>query len=406
MFNWIKDKWGKFKRRIILFFIGGTVLAMGVILLPGGLPSNVYVSPTGVTYEIVEVGEKNGSPYYSVEFWGSESDYQNLPPYLLNDFIMQIRTEHQRMKTTPDGKYIHSSGAEVVDMQIFREEDPRFIRYERDKGKIKTNPSGEWMKKGGGAVLPFEYRYGSDVEYLDPQWERELYSIPLIDSAKQNIENYIERAIKNDWEGDRRGTTLNLQIGHADDDAYERRNGSAAVLNDDFVQVKNDTTATAIRDAIFRFVTDSSELQNATGITATLTVDVFNAGKDDIDADIFMEDVATSARPLAADGNVSDRTPTTATINADIDNVGLGPEVLVDVVSGDGPDASVQEIADRGDNTVISVLMFPDGTAADRDMSITSYDVNSASSTKLDIDYTAAPAVGGAATSTSQSFWW
>lgn len=358
---------------------------------------NTYFSQTGVVYKIVIEGEKDGNPYYSVEFWRNRTEYDNGDaPYLLNDFKMQIRENHQRVQLDVNGDLLHKSGKVVskFDTGVFQK-TADFVKYqENPDGSVKENGTGQWIQTDGTPVTPFKYTHSSTTEYFDPQWERELFTVPLIDSAKENIENYIERAVKNGYEGDRRGTTLNLQVGASTDDMYEQESTGTVTNGNNLIAHQSRLSAGDRFWGGHRW-TDSSITQGDTIDDAVIQLNAYDTGRDTTRSSVYFENTAAPLTFTAGGtSDITGRSKTTAFTTWNPTNTGTGFQIVP--TTGDLV-TELQEIVDAVSPTAFVAIIQPTPNPNDVDGYYSrDFQFDSSLAGKLDIDFTAGGAAGPA----------
>ena len=186
------------------------------------------LSPTGVAYEIVSGGDVNrdalGLVPHEVRFWDTaDRQRDGIGKYritaidgdrasdLMNSFKMQIRENHQRVVTMPgdiqepDGYTRHIGGLAIPNRVI------------ADPDELGIFLTGNGLPLSGYAPFSFP-NYAGVEELLDGMWQHETHTVLLLGQVEANIENYIAVAKREAWEGDKRGTTINLQVGASADD--------------------------------------------------------------------------------------------------------------------------------------------------------------------------------------------
>jgi hypothetical protein len=234
---------------------------------------------------------------------------------------------------------------------------------------------------------------GGDEE-LDPQWQRETFMIPIAQQVSEAIDRYSNRAEMRGSVGDRRGTTLNLQVGASADDAEQ---GSTDVV------VINDTNAGS--DALNEHV--GTRFQNVTIPNASTiddaiySVTINSTGQDEPQHRVRGQAADDTAAFTTGSNNIDARSRTTASIqwnSADLGWTGGFSQWGASTAAGAGAtvETIIQEIVNRGGwvSGNSTVLIWEQHTLdAARDLFIQTYDTSSAVAAKLDIDYTAP--VGG-----------
>jgi len=170
-------------------------------------------------------------------------------------------------------------------------------------------------------------------------------------------------------------TTLNLQVGASLDDASEDTGVSVATTA---VNIRNDTTYdwSGVR---FQSVTIPA---GSTINTAVPQINVAFTSNDDVNVNIYAEDADNAAAFSTGLNDISNRTPTTATVSRNATAVGTGWYSLPDVT------ALVQEVVDRagwGSGNSLALLLE---TVTGSDLRYRAYDFAAGDAAKLDIDYT------------------
>ena len=135
-------------------------------------------------------------------------------PFLFNSHKAMVRETHHRIITRPSGALLHVSGAEVlpVDLEDFLTNDPAASRWVN-----KTGP--EWVDDQDRRLTPLMFpSYQGVLEALDPQWPREPYFLPQALQLATILERYDRSVETRRLAGDRRDTTLDLQVGASSDD--------------------------------------------------------------------------------------------------------------------------------------------------------------------------------------------
>ncbi|KKN74340.1 hypothetical protein LCGC14_0391410 [marine sediment metagenome] len=349
-------------------------------------------SRQGWEYEITEGGERDGSglALYEVRLWTStkrklDGDgahvIDGVPTDLVNNFKMQIRTGHQRVVTMPgdrdepDGYVRHVSGLAVPQ----RFDDEELVAFLTANGLPLSG------------YTPFMFaNYAGDLEPLNGMWQHEEHTVPLLGQAEANIENYVDVAIEKSWDADRRGTTLNLQVGASADDADER-------VSDGVM----DLTRTTLRHGVFltsqhigyRF-TAVSGMSGATVSAATLTY--LPTATDDASffGDMFAHDAEAPGTFTTTGSDITDRTRTTATSEADGEDFGNWTDNVEATFEGDGVTTIadiLQELADSYDPSAIVLMYIHTSGLGERICD--SYDGATEDAPKLDITHDGGGAV-------------
>ncbi len=118
-------------------------------------------------YRIDEVSNEvtTGETYVVVSFWNTEAGrLAGEPPTLVNDFLMTLRDEGERIVTNLDGWYKRLSDGVFIDPETLADDDAT-------------------------------------------KWERETVKRDVPAEIRANIERYITRAVAKDWSGDHTGDT-------------------------------------------------------------------------------------------------------------------------------------------------------------------------------------------------------
>lgn len=184
--------------------------------------------------------------------------------------------------------------------------------------------------------------------------------------------------------------TYSARVSVGGDDAEERRNGSAAIVNQSsYFWIRNHTFDTSDRDAGWRF-TSVTVPNGATINSCTITFDNASANDDDIYADFHFEDVDDAGAFSAVDGDVSDRAKTTSEVAWQADGLGPGTAQSPDL---SGPCQEVVDRAGWASGNAMVVLHVPDANpAADKDYLGESYESDSAEAALLQITHGAVAA--------------
>ena len=338
------------------------------------------VQPTRAAWEVEMVSQRTESGIVLFEYLvrGRGGD-----PFLLNNHKAQLRENHQRIKLDPDDKMLHVSGVAVDDPEDFLANDSRAYRW------VDKDNSGNWRDDQGRVLAPYIFPTapwaGSRDEELDPQWQREQFTVPLQGQIDNLIERYLARAEAHGWVGDRRGTTLNLKVGAGADDAFERTsgfNGTATVL------LCNSNTTNTEADTGARF-TNVTVPNAATINSATLSVWAVHVDLDDANVTLHCEDVDDAAN-FVDTADVTGRARTSAGATWTADSLGAGKSVSPDFKSA--PQAVVNR---AGWVSGKAMVAFLDGkTDIEKFFRLESYEGDSSEAVELDIDYTAAAGGG------------
>lgn len=326
------------------------------------------------------ITQRSDHPYFTyVEY--ALKDTRSGEPFLFNDHKMQLRENHQRIKRDDNGKLLHVSGVALADEDVaaFLANDVRAYRWkDRDR-------TGNWRDDRGRTLGPYLWLAapwaGVSVDELDPQWQRETHILPLADQITDCIARYQDLAASKLWTGDRRGTTLNLQVGASGNDGEWSIASSYLSATTTIGYVGNlDPTFPALHNW-YRF-TSVSGLSGATITAATVTLVRGAAGSGSPLTALYADDQTAPGAPSTA-ANGEARTLTTAKVDWD-SALSAGSNVSPSVVS------VIQELADSYDPTVIQILHRNDGSLNAAYMRPQHYDGSSSNAPKLDITYTAA----------------
>ncbi len=308
-------------------------------------------------------------------------------PFLLNNHRAQLRTDHQRIKLDVDGKMLHVSGAAVAgaDLFDFMESDSRAYRW------VDKDGDGNWRDDQGRTLPPYLYHtqpWTGNLadEELDPQWQREQFTLPIEGQIDDCIQRYLNVAEGKGWTGDRRGTTLNLQVGAgpggsgADDG---RSDDSPAYTNSGTVlAVGRGSFGNPVIDAWYRF-TGVSGLSGATIGSADFSP-YERLSQAACETNVYADDQIAPSAPTTQ-GDHSGRTRTTAFTAADGDPGAAGFHAVAII-------GVIQEIADSYDPSTIQILHDNDKASGEGVRNTYSYEEDTTFAAKLDITYEAASA--------------
>lgn len=307
----------------------------------------------------------------------------NRDPFLLNNHKAQIRTNHQRIVRGPNGGMMHVSGVEVMDAEDF-EKGKEFYRW------VDKDRFGAWRDDQGRTLPPFVFPSapwaGGGDEELDPQWQRETFTLSEAAQVQECLARYQDRMAAKGYVGDRRGTTLNLQVGAGADDAWESTTGTVTTTGAASIDLPNEWAG-------FRW-------QSVT-VPAGATIDEAIASwsvqsstaNDEPLLDIYCEDADSAAQFTTAGSSISSRARTTATQQWSSTNLGAVNTADANFFSAPTVKALVQEVTDRGGwasgNNLVILITAQAGNDGTRDFLYGDYSNSSTYGTKLDIDYTA-----------------
>lgn len=304
----------------------------------------------------------------------------NKDPFLLNNHKAQIRTNHQRVVIGPSGGMMHVSGVEVLDVEEF-EKDARFHRW------LDKDRNGNWRDDQGRTLAPFVFASapwagGSDEE-LDPQWQRETFILSEASQVQECIDRYQGRAEEKGYVGDKRGTTLNLQVGASGDDVFER-NGTLVAVTSTVWRYGDDGTGACNSAARFLNVTIA---QASTINTAVMTL---RASSD-------LSGTTCNVNLSADDQDNAPQITTTAEFDAMVRTVQVAWNNLPAQTAPNDyttPDITtvVQGIVNRAgwsSGNALNAIADNNASSSSARRQATSYDSSSSTAPKLDIDYTA-----------------
>lgn len=333
--------------------------------------------------EVVEQKTEGGLVLFEYAIREAQKD-----PFLLNNHRAQIRTNHHRIVTGPNGGLMHVSGVEVLDLEEFEKGADLYRWADKDR-------SGNWRDDRGRTLAPFMFPAapwaGGRDEELDPQWVRETFVLSEAAQVAACVDRYQKRAERKAYVGDRRGTTLNLQVGASADDA-DQTSADAVSITSTSVDVDSTTEhfgwrwdgiaiapGSAIDDAILQVMIRNSttdEPLHQVRAEAADDAPVFSTASNDIDA----------------------RSRTTATVQWN--STGLGSAganfeewgCATTGGAGSSIESIVQEVIDRGgwaSGNAIVLIAEQHTNNGTRDLGVWFYDTDSSWAAKLDIDYTA-----------------
>ncbi len=267
-----------------------------------------------------------------------EAKDSRIDPFYYGSHIAMIRPPeipHHRRRRTVDGKFIHVSKAEIApeDMADFLDNNPAAYQWETKTPLLWTAPQGS---------LPPEMfpTYWGDSEPLDPQWPRESFVLDEADEIDKLLSLHDAGIEARKVSGDHQGTTLDLQVGAAVDDASEDQDGSD--FNTAVADVFASTSESARKDSGWRF--PSVTVSNAATIdTALLSVQANFTFNNNMNGDLNFEDVDDSAN-FTDTADVIDRVRTDATATV------WAEDGLDDEAFNNSPEIKThaQEVFDRG----------------------------------------------------------
>ncbi|MCH7554177.1 MAG: hypothetical protein IIC82_09310, partial [Chloroflexi bacterium] len=321
-------------------------------------------------------------------------------PFLFNNHQAQLREAHQRIKKAPDGKWLHTSGVTVLpnDVENFLETNHQAYQW------VDKDAAGNWRDHRGRTLAPYVFPAapwtGGGDEELDPQWEREQFTLPLQGQIDAAIERYSNRAKENNWTGDMRGTTFSGQVGASADDSWGRtvigsslRTGlvSFRPITDAFISFGTSAFDAGQPRGFFARITNVTIANGATINTATASVWGRNAETTAVESVIEAVDADDPAAPTD-EASWNAQAYTTASVTWDFsttftDNVEFPTPSIVSVID------ELITRAGWASGQAMIIYIFDDlDTDTDRRRSAYSYDGNSAQGLALDVDHGAAEA--------------
>ena len=329
-------------------------------------------------------------------------------PFVIVNHKAQLRTDHHRVVQGPNGGSMHRSGTELEQREDVNG-DPVWVDASLPPNVVvdfTLNPlwhiwtgekdaQGRWLDTQGRAVAPFihataPWAGGADEE-LDPQWQRETFTLPIAAQVPAIIQRRLDRIERKREFGDKRGTTLNLVVGASSDDAYQ--------LTSDTVFI---TDTTDLSDAVtehfgWRF-TSVTIAGGATIDSAFLTVEITNSSSDEPQHQVKGQAADNAGTFVATDNNIDSRTRTTASVQWNSADLGAGNTRYEWGAAAGAPTAGadikaiIQEITDRAgwaSGNAIALIAEQHTASSTRDLAVLMYDNASADAAALDIDYTA-----------------
>lgn len=312
-------------------------------------------------------------------------------PFLICSHKSQLREDHQRVVRGPNGGMMHVSGAEVMPSEIEAFMlTPAAFRWIGKRGQ-------RWLDDRDRTLAPFVFPAapwaGGQDEELDPQWQRETFTLPISKQVEKLKEKRLDRAERRRESGDKRGTSLHLEISASGNDADQTTLDSTSIVA---VVANSDSTGEHMG---FRWLNVTIP-PGATIDNAILSV-FLDASSNDMPLHRLRgHDVDNSGIFVAGSGNnnIDGRARTTATINWDSTDLGVGAggsfvEWGAATAAGAGVtiEAIIQEIVDRAgwvSGNALSLILEQHTDNSARDLRIVMWDGSSAESAELDIDYT------------------
>ena len=334
--------------------------------------------------EVVE--QRTESGVVLVEY--ALKDTRNGSPFLLNNHKVQARETHQRILLDPAGNFLHVSGVAVppTGLDDFLATDSRAYRW------VDKDRRGRWRDDRGRVLAPYLFAAapwaGGALEELDPQWQRETYLLPLQPQVDDAVGRYLAVAESRLWTGDRRGTTLNLQVGASAGDAFQV--GTTVAINGVSINVDD------VDEWFGAHWTNATIAAGSTIDTAFYSPYINGSASDEPFHILKGEDSDSAAAYATTSDNINARPRTTASDSWDDTDLGTSggfEQWGCTTTGGAGVDlkAIIQEIVDRagwasGNN--LALIHTQISLQATRDLQIDTYDSSSAKGAKLDITYT------------------
>ncbi len=307
-------------------------------------------------------------------------------PFLINSFKAMIRTGHQRIITRPSGALVHVSGAEVLpeDVEDFLANDPTAYNW-------VTMTDSQWEDERGRKLAPWKFpTYWGIQEGLDPQWSREKYLLASTAQVAAIQARYYQGAENRRLAGDHRGTTIDLQVGAAQDDIRHATAGGSHQMNQGGVQLVGQHSSLKEVDFWARFLNVTIPRVATIDVSYLTITATGTRANQQIDTLIFAED---SAAPpvIANDTDWHNRTLTTA--NVDYGDGATNISWTVDVETNlPGMVTVTQELVDRADwaNGNKQAYFWDDAGSptVDNYQGGYAYDTDTAKAAKLHVEYT------------------
>ena len=333
-------------------------------------------------------------------------------PFVIVNHKAQLRTDHHRVVRGPNGDLMHRSGTEL-ELREDANGDPVWVDASLPPNMVvdftlsplwhrwtgEKNAQGRWLDTEGRAVAPFihaaaPWAGGADEE-LDPQWQRETFTLTIAEQVPAIIQRRLDRIERKREFGDTRGTTLNLVVGASSDDAFQATTDTVSIVG-------TSATVDATTEHFgWRFL-NATIAQGATIDSAFLTVEIVNSTSDEPQHQVRGQAADNAGTFTTGSNDIDARTRTTASVQWNSADLGVdaferwewgaaagAPTVGTDIK------AIIQEITDRAGwasgNAIVLIAEQHTADAA-RDLSLMMYDNASADAAALDIDYTAGSA--------------
>ena len=315
---------------------------------------------------------------YAVYASQLSKDVKDLP-FLYNSHRSMIRTNHARIVRVVSGAALHISGAEVMpdDMDDFVKNDRAAYRWVRKS-------DAEWEDDRGRVLPPWMFlSYWGVMEGLDPQWQRETFTLPQNQQVEKLLTDYLRSVEVRRLSGDHRGTTLDLQVSASADDAI--KNDAPAFDNtnstDRFGQQGGE-----VGDNVNRYL-NVTVPQGATIDVAYQTYTPFNTrSSTTVLSNLLLEDVDDAAQVTDAtdyDGRsltapvAWDSVPT-FTDGVEINTPSLVTPIQTVINRAGWASGQAMQVFHHDDGSVDNVLRDP-----------SSYDFSTSEAAKLHLEYTA-----------------
>ena len=365
------------------------------------MPPLSSVQPARATWAVELVDQRTESGIVLFEYAVRERGGE---PFLLNNHKAQLRTNHQRTKLDGAGKMLHVSGVAVAaaDLRDFIDNDTRAYRW------LDKDAAGNWRDDRGRTLAPYlfpaaPWTADGDDE-LDPQWQREQFTLPIQSQIDAAILRYLDRAESHRWTGDKRGTTVSAQVGAGADDGTHYSVGghdaqsSGWILQYGYAQAGSQNVATWSR---FPSVSvpnaatiDSASLALVAWETRSSTVvngRIDAEDSDDTGTPTHAEFDGGSVQGAGHGRQTGNRTTAQVTWN------GLAAETAEDAITSPEIKTIIQELVDRAGwaSGNDMTLYFGDEDAESTQADLTrriryDYESNTSKAPVLDIDYTVA----------------
>jgi len=352
-------------------------------------------APNGWWYEVVDQQRRGGlvvdgqslggKVWTEIQAWRSQAEQaRGAPPFILNNFKSQVRERHSRLVKFGTAYRIAATGQLVADP--------------RDRMAAAV-PLEVFERSPANVFIPVPWRtYDGRYEELPGVFEREEFTLPVMDQVTVYIEQFLERAERLGWSGDLRGSTENLIVAASADDYRVNDDGStySDTTSGAGSKINVHSTAASRLNLAWRFL--SVDIANASTINSvTFTGNVDSTFRDDFDAFMYFEaaDTAAAFSDTASRHFINSGGVTLTTGTGNFNNIATGTG---DVSTG-WPSlvADLQEVVNRagfatGNAVALGMLADSSGTA-NMDGQIESYDGSTSLCVRLSIDYTAP--VGG-----------